>query len=158
MSCIFTWSMPQAFNEFINVMNERTKTGLEIITAAALMGLLGNVLLRQTPWGLNAFLFVTAFVAALIMLVRRHKPAFLTLNTFALTSAMVFFASMFLIRDTEELLVFDTLAILVLMGVILLTTFDVKANVAGVFHYAAGFVWSGLTSALGPLFLLGADI
>lgn len=139
-------------------MNERTKTGLEVITAAVLMGLLGNVLLRQTPWGLNAFLFVTAFVTALIMLMRRHKPEFLTTNTFALTGAMVFFASMYLIRDSEQLLVFDTLAILVLMGVILLTTFDVKANVAGVFHYAVGFVWSGLTSVLGPLFLLGSDI
>ena len=56
-------------------MNERTKTGLEILQAAALMGLLGNLLLRQTPWGLNAFLFVTVFVAALLMLMRLSNPS-----------------------------------------------------------------------------------
>jgi hypothetical protein len=142
----------------MGAMNERTKTGLEIASAAVLMGLLGNVLLRQTPWGLNAFLFVTAFVAALLMLARKRRPEFLTANTLALTGAIVFFASMFLIRDSEQLLVFDTLAILVLMGVLLLANFDVKANIAGTFHYAAGFVWSGLTSLFGPFLLLGADI
>ena len=40
-------------------MTERTKTGLEILKVAAIVGVFGNVLLRVTPWGLNAFLFVT---------------------------------------------------------------------------------------------------
>jgi len=122
------------------------------------MGVLGNVMLRQTPWGLNAFLFVTAFVAALMMLFRRHRPELLTKTTIALGGAMVFFASMFLIRDSMQLLTFDTLAILVLMGVMLLANFDVKAHVAGTFHYGASFIWSGLTSLFGPFVLLGADI
>ena len=139
-------------------MNERTKTGLEILQAAALMGLLGNLLLRQTPWGLNAFLFVTVFVAALLMLIRRRRPELLTLNTVALTGAMVFFSSMFLIRDSIELRVYDTLAILVIMGIVLLVNFDIKANIAGSFHYAVGFIWSGLTSLFGPFLLLGADL
>ena len=41
-------------------MNERTKTGLEIIEAAVLLGVLGDAFLRATPWGLNVFLFVGA--------------------------------------------------------------------------------------------------
>ena len=139
-------------------MNERTKTGLEILQASALMGLLGNLLLRQTPWGLNAFLFVTTFVAALLMLMRRRRPELLTLNTVALGGAMVFFASMFVIRDAIELRVYDTFAILIVMGVILLVNFNIKANIAGAFHYAVGFVWSGLTSVFGPFMLLGADL
>ena len=139
-------------------MNERTKTGLEILQVSALIGVLGNILLRQTPWGLNAFLFVTAFVAGLLMLMRRHRPELMTANTISLAGAMVFFASMFLIRDSIELRVYDTIAILVLMGVILLVNFDIKANVAGAFHYGAGFVWSGLTSFFGPFVLLGSDI
>ena len=139
-------------------MNDRTKTSLEILQAAALMGLLGNILLRQTPWGMNAFLFVTVFVAALLMLMRRRRPELLTFNTIALGGAMVFFASMFLIRDAIELRVYDTFAILIIMGVILLVNFDIKANIAGAFHYAAGFVWSGLTSMFGPFLLLGTDI
>jgi hypothetical protein len=139
-------------------MTTRTKTGLEILMASAVIGLLGNLLLRQIPWGLNAFLFVTAFVAGLLMLTKRHRPKMLTKSTIALTGAMVFFASMFLIRDAEEILVWDTFAILVLMGVLLLGNFDIKAHVAGAFHYAIGFIWSGITSVIGPFVLLGADI
>ncbi|MEP6704782.1 MAG: hypothetical protein ABJB34_08255, partial [Acidobacteriota bacterium] len=130
-------------------MNQRTKTGLEILQAAALIGILGNILLRQKPWGLNAFLFVAVFVAGLLTLMWRRRPELLTKNTIALAGAMAFFASMFLIRDSIELKVYDTFAILVIMGVILLVNFNIKAHVAGTFHYAAGFIWSGSTSAFG---------
>src|SRR5215207_5122698 len=131
-------------------MKERTRTGLEILQVAALIGLLGNLLLRETPWGLNAFLFVAAFVAALATLMLRRRPELLTTNTIALAGAMLFFAAMFLIRDAEELLVFDTFAILVIMGVILLANLRINARIAGVAHYAAGFVWSATTSIFGP--------
>ncbi|MEP7148880.1 MAG: DUF4173 domain-containing protein [Acidobacteriota bacterium] len=139
-------------------MNERTKTGFEILEASVLIGVLGNILLRQTPWGLNAFLFVAAFVASLLVLMRRRRPELMTKNTLALAAAMVFFASMFLIRDSIELRVYDTIAILILMGVILLVNFDIKANIAGAFHYIAGFVYSGISSVFGPIALLAADI
>src|SRR5262245_51321542 len=127
-------------------MNDRTKTGLEILQVSALVGVLGNVLLRQVPWGLNAFLFVTVFVAGLMMLLRRRRPELLTLNTIALGGAMIFFSSMFVFRDAIELRVYDTFAILIIMGVILLVNLNIKANFAGVFHYGAGFIWSGITS------------
>jgi hypothetical protein len=140
------------------IMKTRTRIGLEILQAATVIGVLGNILLRQTPWGLNAFLFVVAFVAALLMLMRRRRPELLTMATIALTAAMVFFASMFLIRDSIELRIYDTIAILIIMGVVLLVNLDIKANVAGAFHYVVGFIWSGFTSLVGPLFLLGSDI
>ncbi len=139
-------------------MTMRTKTGLEILQAAALIGILGDVLLRGTPWGLNAFLFVTAFAAGLVMLMFRHRPELLSKNRLALIGAMIFFASMFLLRDTEGLLVYDTLAILVIMGVLMLAVFNLKEQLAGVLHYAASFAWSGLTSLFGAFLLLGADI
>jgi len=115
-------------------MTERTKTGLQIIQASLLIGLFGNFMLRHTPWGLNAFLFVGVFVAGLLLLWRAHRPELLNKTNISLAAAMVFFASMFLIRDAEELLVFDTLAIIVLMGVLLLASFDIKAHIGGAFH------------------------
>ena len=142
----------------MGIMNERTKTGLEILQASVLVGVLGNILLRQTPWGLNAFLFVAVFVAALLMLMRRRRPELLTKTTIALTAAMIFFASMFLIRDSIELRVYDTFAIIIIMGVIMLANFEVKAHISGAFHYVAGVLWSGITSVFGPLLLLGSDI
>ncbi|MGB7069496.1 MAG: DUF4173 domain-containing protein [Pyrinomonadaceae bacterium] len=139
-------------------MSERTRTGLEILLAAAMMGILGNVLLRRTPWGVNAFLFVTIFTAAMVMLAVRRRPELLTVRTLALQGAMVFFGAMFVIRDSEQLHVFDTFAILILMGVLVLPNFGVNARVAGTFHYVAGFLWSGLSSAFAPFVLLGSDI
>ena len=139
-------------------MNQRTRTSLEILQASALLGLLGNLLLRQKPWGVNAFLFVTVFVAALLMLIRRRRPELFTTNTIALTGAMVFFASMFLIRDSIQLRVADTFAIIILMGVVMLVNFGIKANIAGAFHYVAGAIWAGLNSVFGSFVLLGSDI
>lgn len=139
-------------------MNTRTRTGLEIIQAAVLIGVLGNILLRETPWGLNAFMFVAVFVSALLMLMRRHRPELLNATNLSLAGAMVFFASMFLLRDAEELLVVDTLAILALMGVMVLGSFDIRAHIGGVFHYIAGFFTAAFSSFLGGFLLLGADI
>lgn len=139
-------------------MNTRTRTGLEILQASLLVGVAGNLLLRHTPWGLNAFLFVTLFVTAMLMLMRRRRPELLNWNTIALSGAMVFFASMFLIRDSIELRVYDTFAIIILMGVIVLVNMNVAPNVAGAFHYVAGFIWSGITSVFGPIALFVADI
>lgn len=139
-------------------MNSRTKTGLEILLAAAVIGLLGNLLLRQTPWGLNAFLFVTAFTGGMIVVAYRHRPELLTIRNLALQGAMVFFASMFVVRDAEELLVWDTFAILILMGVLVLPNFGINQRVAGAFHYVVGFLWSGISSGLGSFVLLGSDI
>ncbi|MEJ7847454.1 MAG: DUF4173 domain-containing protein [Pyrinomonadaceae bacterium] len=139
-------------------MNERTKTGIEILWVAGLIGILGNVLLRETPWGLNASLFVAVFVAAMTMLVVRRKPEFLTRQNIALYGAMVFFAAMFSWRDSEELHVYDTLAILTIMGVLMLPALKLSVQNSGVFHYFAGFVWAGLNSAFGPAAVLASDI
>lgn len=139
-------------------MKERTRTGLEILLTALLMGILGNTLLRQKPWGLNAFLFVTVFTAAMIMIAVRRRPEILTVRTLALQGAMVFFGAMFLIRDSIELRVYDTFAIIIIMGVLVLPNFGVNTRVAGAFHYVLGFLWSGISSALAPFVLLGSDI
>ncbi|MGH9946731.1 MAG: DUF4153 domain-containing protein [Pyrinomonadaceae bacterium] len=139
-------------------MNERTKTGLEILSAALLIGVLGNVLLRVTPWGLNAFVFVAIFTAAMITITARRRPELLTFRTLALQGAMVFFGAMFVIRDSIELRVYDTFAIVIIMGVLVLPNFGINARIAGAFHYAVGFIWSGISSLLAPFVLLGADI
>jgi len=139
-------------------MTTRTRTGLEILGTAAVVGVLGNVLLRETPWGLNAFIFVLTFVTALVVLMKRHRPELLTKSNVALSAAMLFFASMYLIRDAEELMVWDTFAIIILMGVMLLGNFDLKAHISGAFHYGIGVIYAGITSVVGPFLLLGSDI
>lgn len=139
-------------------MNERTKTGLEVLQAAFLIGILGNALLREVPWGLNVFLFVTAFVAALAMIMVRRRPELLTGQNIALCAAMVFFSGMFVWRDSIELRIYDTLAIVMLMGVLMLSAMKVRARIGGIFHYVVGVLWAGISSAFAPAVLLAADI
>lgn len=139
-------------------MNERTKTGLEILQAAVLTGVLGDVLLRQTPWGLNAFFFIAALAAAMIMLWRRRRPEFLNKSNIALQIALVFFGAMFLWRDSEELKIFDTLAVFTILAILSLPALKITPRISGVFHYGAGFLWSGLNGAFSPLFLVFGDI
>ncbi|MEO6656196.1 MAG: DUF4173 domain-containing protein, partial [Pyrinomonadaceae bacterium] len=139
-------------------MNARTKTGLEILLVAAILGVLGDILLRVTPWGLNVLLFNIAFAGVALAMLWRHVPGRLTAQTYALLGAMVFFASMFVWRDAIELRVADTFAIIVILGVIFLPTLNVSAKVAGVFQYAVGVVWAAVNSLFAPLALLASDI
>lgn len=139
-------------------MNERTKKGLEILQSAVLLGVLGDVLLRVTPWGLNVFLFISALVAAMVMLVFRRKQELWNARTIALNSALVFFGLMFVWRDSIELKTFDALAILTILAVLILPSLKIKTHLAGVFHYMIGFVWSGISLVFAPFFLLINDI
>ena len=101
-------------------MNTRTRTGFEVLQFALVLGLLGDILLRATPWGLNVLLFNTAFAAGMITLLYRRAPEILTKQTMALFGALVFFAAMFAWRDATELLVADTFAIITILSILFL--------------------------------------
>jgi hypothetical protein len=139
-------------------MNERTKTGLEILQSAILLGVLGDVLFRATPWGLNVFLFIGAFVAAFAMLFFRRKRQFWNRQTIALQGALIFFAAMFVWRDSIQLKTLDTLAIFTILAILTLPALKIKTQTAGVFHYLTGFLWSGVNAAFAPFFLAFDDI
>lgn len=140
------------------IMNERTKTGLEILEAALLLGVLGDVLLRETPWGLNVFLWITVLAAAMVALTLRRKKELWSVQTIGLHIAVVFFAAMFVWRDSIELKLLNALAILTILAVLTLPALKIKAQVAGVFHYACAGIWSGINAAFAPFFLVFDDI
>ena len=139
-------------------MNTRSKTGLDILKVALGVGVLADVLLRQTPWGLNVLLFNLAFVAGTVVLLWRRKPEYLTAQTWALLGAQVFFAAMFVWRDSDELHFADSVAIVVIMSVLFVPQMKIPPRVAGVFHYIVGFIWSTLNAGFAAFALLFADI
>jgi uncharacterized protein DUF4153 len=140
-------------------MNDRTKLGFRIIQYAAILGIAGDILLRQTPWGLNVFLFNLLFVGATAMLIiRRRSNDLLNGQTIALLAAQLFFAAMFVVRDSIELRVADTFAIVTIMSVLIVPKFKIASRFAGVFHYIAGFVWSAFNAWFASFILLGSDI
>lgn len=139
-------------------MTDRTKTGLQVLQAAVLLGVLANVMLRNPPFGVGAFIFVTAFVTALAMIMYRSRREILTKSTLGLLGAMVFFSSMFVWRQSIELRTADIFAIIVIMGVLTLRGLNLMPKISGVFHYGVGFVWAGICSMLASGALLTSDI
>lgn len=141
-----------------SLMSEKTKTGLEILQTAVLLGVLGDVLLRGIPWGLNAFLFVTVLSSAIVMLWRKRRPELLTKSNLALHGALVFFGAMFLWRDSWELKAFDFLAIISILGILMLPSLKAVPRLAGFFNYFLGGVCAALSAAFAPIFLVFNDI
>lgn len=139
-------------------MSSSTKAGLHILQAALVIGVLGDVLLRATPWGLNVLLFNIAFVAGAAILMWRHAREQLTAQTVALFGAQIFFASMFVWRDSIELRTADTFAIIAILSVLFLPKLNVTARLAGVFHYVSGFALAALHAIGAPLVLVFGDI
>ena len=139
-------------------MNTRTRTGIEVLQIALVIGILGDVLLRSTPWGLNVLLFNTAFAAGMITLLYRRASERLTRHTIALLGALVIFAAMFAWRDATELLVADTFAIVTILAVLFLPKLEVPTQLAGVFHYVIAFFWAALNAFFAPVALLISDI
>jgi hypothetical protein len=139
-------------------MNERTRTGIDILQVAAVVGILGDMLLRATPWGLNVLLFNLAFVAGVVMLLRRRPPQYLTRQTWALLVAQIFFAALFVWRSSMELRFADTLAIIAILSVLLVPRMKIAASVAGVVHYFIAFLWSSFNAFLAPAMLIMTDI
>lgn len=135
-------------------MNEKTETGLEILQVAVLLGILGDVLLRATPWGLNVLLFISAFVGVMSMLVLRRRSDLWNKQFVALHGALIFFAAMFVWRDSIQLQLLDTLTILTILAVLTLPALNIKIPFAGVFHYVIGFFLSGINAVFTPFYLL----
>src|SRR5438132_7867649 len=131
-------------------MNDRTKTGLQILQVALGIGILGDILLRMTPWGLNVPLFNIAFAVGTFYLLKRFAPERLMAQTLSLLGALVFFASMFAWRDASELHVADSFAILAILSALFLPKFKIAQRVAGVVHYVAAFAFSSFNALFAP--------
>ncbi len=139
-------------------MNEKTKTGLEILQAAVLLGITGDMLLRATPWGLNIFLWIGLVTAALVAITVRRKQENWTTQTIALHGALMFFALMFIWRDSIELRLLNLLAILGILSLLTLPALKIKTQIAGFFHYAVAAAYAGFSAAIAPFLLLIDDI
>lgn len=139
-------------------MTKRSTTAIEIVSGAVAIGILADLLLRATPWGLNVTAFVLAFVALMTLLTYRNRRQILDRPAIELSAAMVIFAAMFAIRDSEELLVIDSLAILAIMGVLILRGLRIEIARAGMLHYIGGLFWAGINSLFAPFLLIGKDL
>lgn len=139
-------------------MNDKTKTGLVILEAAILMGILGDALLRVAPLGLNVFLWIGALATAMLMLNLRRRSEQLNVQTISLHAVLVIFATMFLWRDSTELIILDSLSILTILAILTLPALKINLQIAGISHYLGAACWASVSTVFSPFVLLLNDI
>lgn len=139
-------------------MKEKTKLGLGVLEAALLLGLLGDALLRATPWGLNIFLWVGALTAAMVALARLKKTTSPPDGERWLLLCVLLFASAFAWRDSPTLMLLDGAAILVALSLAAASTRDNRMRLAGLADTARGVIESAGNTVFGVFPLLLSDI
>jgi hypothetical protein len=99
-------------------MDRRTRTGLNILEAALLLGVLGDALLRATPWGLNVLLWVGVLLAGFRALAARCREGGFAGEGRWLLGASVLAAAAFAWRDSPTLKLLDAAAICVALSLL----------------------------------------
>ena len=135
----------------------RTKMGLEILATGLVLGVLGDVLLRAMPWGLNVTLCAVAITAAAILLVRRHG---ITPGPDApwIALTVVLLGAAFMRRDAEGLATFDVIAMIIALALGAASLHGERiAAMRPVDQLRAGFT-TAIGTLTGSLILAGHDV
>lgn len=138
-------------------MTRTTKLGLALLGAAVALGVLGDVLLRVAPWGLNIALWIGALIAAAIALAWRHGVALRGGGRWLLVPAILF-AAAFSWHDSPTLNWLNTSAVLVALAFVALRARAGQVLIAGVLEYAQGFSAAAVGWARGVSDLLFTDV
>lgn len=140
------------------LMSERTKTGLEILQAAVLLGISGDALLRCVPPGLNVLLWMLVFVTGTAALLARHRANLYGFENKLFFIPLLAFAAFFAWRDSNVLALLDALVILLTLAIITLRGQNISVRVAGVFQYGLGVFLTVVNAMFAPFYLLLGDI
>ncbi|HLM56295.1 MAG TPA: DUF4153 domain-containing protein, partial [Pyrinomonadaceae bacterium] len=138
-------------------MRSSTRTGLLVLEASLLLGLLGDALLRALPWGLNVLLWVGALAAAYGALVRRGRVRLGGEGRWLVPAALAV-AFAFVWRDSLTLKTIDFFAVLALLALGQLRARAGRVRLAGVTEYALAALFAAASAVVGPLLLVAQDI
>lgn len=132
-------------------MSEKTKRALKVLEAALLLGVLGDGLLRATPWGLNVLLGAGAIVVAIVVLLGQKRRRALSGEGHFLLLAFILFAAAFAWRDSLTLNALAGIALVITLALMAwraragriwlasLTEYSLAIGVAGVNALFVGF-------------------
>ena len=135
-------------------MNEQPRRGLVLLGAALSLGLLGDLTLRATPWGLNVFVCAAALAGTGIWMVQREGTESRRRVQGLLLIAAVLSAA-FAWRDAEELKIILSLTIFLVLGLVAWTAGGGSLLAAAPVQYVLGFAVAVFRVAIGfPLLLV----
>ncbi len=137
-------------------MGERTKLGLGVLGAAAL-GLLGDLLLRAAPWGLNVFLWVLALVVLVWGVAAWRGVGFLGEGRW-LAGPLLLFSALFAWRDSNTLAILNGLTLLIALSLAALRTRSGRLVIAGLADYLYWVLQAAIYAYVGLVPLALKDV
>ncbi|MGH7546928.1 MAG: DUF4153 domain-containing protein [Gemmatimonadales bacterium] len=141
----------------MSTMTERTKLGLDILGAAAVLGIASDALLRATPWGLNAFLCTAGLVSAVAWMVRRRRaPVSADAPWLAVTALLL--GSNFVARDSGTLRAFDTIGLGLTCSIAYLSLHGIGLRGRKVRDYVRAGIATAASACAGTFPLVGRDV
>src|SRR5205823_2644258 len=105
-----------------------------ILVVALVLGVVGDWLLRSTPWGINFPLWVTLVGICAAGLVRK-SPVTLSRAALWMSLPIALFSFCFFWRDADELKVANFTAVFIALGVLALRAHKGRIAVAGITDY-----------------------
>lgn len=138
-------------------MNARTKLGLGVLAAGLTMGVLGDALLREGPWGLNLFVWVATLVLAVLALAGWGGVHLKGGGRWLLAPALLF-AAAFVWRDSIMLKFLGFFALATALALAAFRAREGELRIAGILEYALGMVLSGIMALIGIPLLAFNDI
>ena len=138
-------------------MPTTAKRGLSILGAAALLGVIGELLLRAAPWGINVVIWLALVVAGLAGLARVQSVPLAGPGRWLLAPALLFALGLAW-RDSPALAALNILATLLLLMLAAAWARASDIRRAGLLEYAIDVFQAGLHAAYAPLALIFQDI
>ena len=138
-------------------MSRPTKLALSLLLTALILGVVGDVLLRSMPWGINVLLWVAALSFGLVAVAQWNNLKLTGGGRWLIAPALIF-AALFAVRDSILLNFANLGAILLCLALIAYRTVQGRIRVATLTEYVKGTALAGAFSAFGALLLVFDDI
>jgi hypothetical protein len=138
------------------VRNE-TRLGLLALGAAALLGLLGDLLLRALPWGVNAPLWILALVVGAGLLAHRAGLPLLRESRW-LALLAVAFACGIAVRDSSVMVAVNVIAVVLTLALAGHRAQDGWPRIGGLRQYVGALLSAGFHAMGGVLVLALYDV
>ncbi|MGB3635415.1 MAG: DUF4173 domain-containing protein [Rubrobacteraceae bacterium] len=129
---------------------ERTKLGLGVLGAALVLGILGDGLLRATPWGMNAPIWVAALILSAGLLARLGSMR-LRDGEWWLAPLAVLFASFVAWRAAPMLVFLNISTGLAALSLAAVRGRQGSLKLSGILEYCLGGLYTGLCAVAGPV-------
>jgi hypothetical protein len=138
-------------------MSTTTKLALSIFLTALLFGIVGDVLLRAMPWGLNLLLWAAALALGIVALAQWNNLPLTGGGRWLIGPALIF-AALFALRDSIMLNSANLLAILICLALIAYRALRGRLRVATLTEYTRGTALAGAFGLFGAFMLVFDDI